>query len=61
MLWRGHTTADAASHPASTSWQKVAPAGQQYELVLPDETIQAEADAWLLVNLQLFVVPLPRA
>lgn len=27
--------------------EKVAPAAQQYELVLPDETIQAEVDAWV--------------
>lgn len=27
--------------------EKVAPATQQYELVLPDETIQAEVDAWV--------------
>ena len=27
--------------------EKVAPAAQQYELVLPDETIQAEVDVWV--------------
>lgn len=27
--------------------EKVAPAAQQYELVLPDETIQSEVDAWV--------------
>ena len=27
--------------------EKVAPAAQQYELVLPDETIQAEVDTWV--------------
>lgn len=27
--------------------EKVAPAAQQYELVLPDKTIQAEVDAWV--------------
>ena len=27
--------------------EKVVPAAQQYELVLPDETIQAEVDAWV--------------
>ena len=27
--------------------EKVSPAAQQYELVLPDETIQAEVDAWV--------------
>ena len=27
--------------------EKVAPAAQQYELVLPDETLQAEVDAWV--------------
>ena len=27
--------------------EKVAPVAQQYELVLPDETIQAEVDAWV--------------
>ena len=27
--------------------EKVTPAAQQYELVLPDETIQAEVDAWV--------------
>ena len=46
MAW-AHQTMQPAIQLQRELAEKVAPAAQQYELVLPDETIQAEVDAWV--------------
>ena len=46
MAWAHHMMQPAIQLQRELA-EKVAPAAQQYELVLPDETIQAEVDAWV--------------
>lgn len=46
MTWAHHMMQPAIQLQRELA-EKVAPAAQQYELVLPDETIQAEVDAWV--------------
>lgn len=46
MAWAHHMMQPAIQLQRELA-EKVAPATQQYELVLPDETIQAEVDAWV--------------
>ena len=46
MAW-AHQMMQSAIQLQRELAEKVAPAAQQYELVLPDETIQAEVDAWV--------------
>ena len=46
MVW-AHQMMQPAIQLQRELAEKVAPAAQQYELVLPDETIQAEVDAWV--------------
>lgn len=46
MVW-AHQMIQPAIQLQRELAEKVAPAAQQYELVLPDETIQAEVDAWV--------------
>ena len=46
MAWAHHMMQPAIQLQRELA-EKVAPAVQQYELVLPDETIQAEVDAWV--------------
>lgn len=46
MAWAHHMMQPAIQLQHELA-EKVAPAAQQYELVLPDETIQAEVDAWV--------------
>ena len=46
MTWAHHMMQPAIQFQRELA-EKVAPAAQQYELVLPDETIQAEVDAWV--------------
>ncbi len=46
MTWAHHMMQPAIQLQRELA-EKVAPAAQQYELVLPDETIQSEVDAWV--------------
>ena len=46
MAWAHHMMQPAIQLQRELA-EKVAPAAQQYELVLPDEAIQAEVDAWV--------------
>jgi polyribonucleotide nucleotidyltransferase len=46
MAWAHHMMQPAIQLQRELA-EKVSPAVQQYELVLPDETIQAEVDAWV--------------
>ncbi|WP_338520884.1 polyribonucleotide nucleotidyltransferase [Candidatus Nanosynbacter sp. BB002] len=46
MAWAHHMMQPAIQLQRELA-EKVAPAAQQYELVLPDETIQAEVDVWV--------------
>ena len=46
MAWAHHMMQPAIQLQRELA-EKVSPAAQQYELVLPDETIQAEVDAWV--------------
>ena len=46
MAWAHHMIQPAIQLQRELA-EKVSPAAQQYELVLPDETIQAEVDAWV--------------
>ena len=46
MVWAHHMMQPAIQLQRELA-EKVSPAVQQYELVLPDETIQAEVDAWV--------------
>ena len=46
MTWAHHMMQPAIQLQRELA-EKVVPAAQQYELVLPDETIQAEVDAWV--------------